>query len=134
MDATRQRRTPLRVLSILASSVLVAWTIGVVALPAGASGSACRARNLNTRESGGDLHGPIAVATTGDAISVQGICVGDYVIDRDLSFAGRATLDGGGSGTVLTVAAGVEVTLKGLLITNGDAEFGGGSATTAHSP
>ena len=128
MEATRERRTTRRVISLVASSALVVGMTGMVALPAGATGSTCRARNLDTLASSSDLQGLVTVAIPGDTILVRGICVGNYAIDRDLTVAGRGTLDGGGNGTVLTVGAGVHVIIRRLLITNGNGEFGGGIA------
>ncbi len=76
------------------------------------------------------LQPAIDVAPTGDTLEVTGTCVGNFVISRDLTLQGSGTLDGGGTGTVLTVSDGVSgggpiATVIDLTITNG----GGGTLT-----
>jgi hypothetical protein len=63
----------------------------------------------------------IAGATAGDSLIVKGTCVGPVTIDKDLALTGQgnATLDGNGSGPVVTVPAGVTVTLEKLTVTGG---------------
>jgi hypothetical protein len=72
-------------------------------------------------------------AGAGSKLTVSGTCPGNTTITKDLTIVGVpkgqprvATLKGTGSGTVLTIDAGVTVTLKALTITGGSAEFGGG--------
>jgi hypothetical protein len=78
----------------------------------------------------------IREAESGDTIQIAGRCVGTFRISgKELRLLGvrhpglgRPTLDGGGLGTVLTVAGEepADVTLKDLLITGGAATQGGG--------
>jgi predicted outer membrane repeat protein len=72
---------------------------------------------------GGDLQAAIDAASPGAALTIAGTCVGNFVIDKDLTLQGRtrnATLDGGGSGTTLQIApAAVTVSILDLRITGG---------------
>ena len=72
-------------------------------------------------------------AHSGDKIVVYGVCVGNFSIPgggsaASLTIVGRAgaTLDGNHYGTVVDVGPSETVTFTGLLITNGDADIGGG--------
>jgi hypothetical protein len=66
----------------------------------------------------------LVAASAGDALQVRGTCDGTFAIDRSLTLTGvggGATLDAGGTGTVLTVAPAVDVELRDLTITGGGA-------------
>jgi hypothetical protein len=64
-------------------------------------------------------------ATADDTLVVHGTCVGNTTIDKNLTITGQgsAILDGGGSGSVLTIGSGVAATLNTLTITNGGGSF-----------
>jgi predicted outer membrane repeat protein len=79
------------------------------------------------------LQSAVNAARAGDTIHVRGTCVGTTVIDKTLnvtgvskSRSGRPTLDGGGNGPVVTVAAGAAVVLTRVTVTNGRAVNGAG--------
>ena len=133
MGVTRERRTSRRIRSILALSAVVAATVGAVGSPAGAAVPKCQVKNVSNAVGYSDLQAAIDAANLGNTIQVKGICLGDFTVDRDLSFVGKATkstpkatLDGGGSGNVVKVDDNVTVSFKDLLITRGRAADAGG--------
>ncbi|PYF07751.1 nitrous oxidase accessory protein [Rhodobacter viridis] len=65
------------------------------------------------------LQGAIAAASPGDVLSLAAGSYGPAVIDKPLTLDGQgaAVIDGGRSGTVLTVTAD-DVTLRGLIVQN----------------
>jgi hypothetical protein len=77
--------------------------------------------------SGDSLQKAIDQAGPGDTLAVTGRCHGTFTISKDLTLLGSngATLDGGGSGTTLSVTAG-KVALTHLSITGGAGAEGGG--------
>ena len=113
--------------------MLVAGTVGITS--SAASAATCQAKDGVVSSS--NLQSIIDGATTGDTILIKGTCVGNFAIPgggsaTNLTLQGvrRAvslnTLDGNGSGSVLTVGVGTDVTITGLRITNGNAFQGGG--------
>jgi parallel beta-helix repeat protein len=66
----------------------------------------------------GSLHAAIASAGAGDVLRIAGLHIGQFVIDKPLTLRGEpgATLDAGGAGTVLVIAAD-DVVLEGLTLT-----------------
>ncbi len=74
-----------------------------------------------------DLQAAINNAAPGSTIRVDGTCTGSYYIDKDLTVAGPAVLDAGGTGVVLNVMSGT-VVLNDLTIQHGTGiySFGGG--------
>ncbi|MEU5224815.1 hypothetical protein AB0G55_19460 [Streptomyces toyocaensis] len=81
----------------------------------------CPAQNLQTA---------IDDARPGSTLRVTGTCTGNFTITKNLTLIGLgATLDGGGTGTVVTVLAGVRAQLTALTITHGGRPatgYGGG--------
>ncbi len=86
---------------------------------------------------GASLQAAIDAARPGTTLEVHGTCRGNFVITKDLRLTGRGhrpTLDGGGSGTVVTVPpgpggppaprdpqpTGATVLITGLTIRRGD--------------
>jgi nitrous oxidase accessory protein len=69
------------------------------------------------RGASASLEDDLARASPGDTVHISGIHTGHFVIDRPLTLIGEsgAILDGGGSGTVLTVRA-PNVEIRGLTI------------------
>jgi hypothetical protein len=67
-------------------------------------------------------------ASAGNTLHVRGTCEGDTSITKNLRITSpeHATLEGSGSGSVVLIEAGVEVTIRGLTISGGSAEVGGG--------
>ena len=124
---------------LLVSFVAAVFVVAPLSSMATAATKTCGVRNATLGKSyrtstGAGLQIAIDAARPGDTIAVRGRCVGNYSIDTSLTLVGRttssfptATLDGGRTGTVVSVTA-ADVTLDGLLITNGSA---GGVANTA---
>ena len=117
---------------------------------ASASKSTCTVTNRSTRESFADLQSAVNAASAGDTLRIQGTCPGTTTVAIDLTLTGRQpglhaappTLDGGGAGSVLTVAPGANVAIKSLTITDGATTAGdlgggitddGGVVTVSHS-
>lgn len=107
-------------LALAGCLVLVALAVPPVAL--GTTGQTVDCR------SGGDLQAAIGAAAPGATIFIRGTCVGNFVIDKDLTLQGsgrRPRLDAQGSGTVLTIPAagrstGAAVLVSDLVITGGN--------------
>jgi hypothetical protein len=116
------------VVSIVAALGLVAGTLSLIAIDAAAVVNTCRARNLTQGTPAvQDLQAAIDAAEPGDTIQVKRVCVGNFVIDRDLTLVGeatrsvrKATLDANRSGRPLFVnGPDIDVTLIDLRITGG---------------
>jgi nitrous oxidase accessory protein NosD len=143
-------RTARRRAAILLGAVAVATTLAAALAPAAGAATrpACRVKNptqdiwFATRD-GQALTRAIAAADPGDRLNVFGTCRGNYVIGKDLRVFGNpqasspTTLDGRGSGRVLTVVpdllASVTVTLARLVVTGGGEggiEVGEGTTVT----
>ena len=92
-----------------------------------------RTRVVDCRH-GAHLQAAIDAARPGTTLLVRGTCVGNFVITKYLRLTGQGThptLDGGGTGTVVTVPArpggppaptGATVLITGLTIRRGDRE------------
>jgi len=81
------------------------------------------------------LASAIALASPGDTLQISGTCVGNFVVDRNLTLQGSptATLDGGKAGTVLTINSGVTATVDSLTISGGKG-MEGAHGTDGDSP
>jgi nitrous oxidase accessory protein NosD len=128
---TAQRRAAVLLGAIAAGAMLVA----ALAPAAGAAVQpACRVKNPTqdtwfATQDGRALSRAIAAANPGDRLNVFGTCRGNFVIDKSLRVFGNTqasaptTLDGAGSGRVLTVRptldGTVTVTLARLIVTGG---------------
>ena len=126
--------TPRRAAVLLGAVTLAVAMTAVLVPAAGAAAPSCRVKNptqdtwFATRD-GRALTRAIAAANPGDRLNVFGTCRGNYVVDRDLRVFGNpqatapTTLDGRGSGRVLTVLpsllSSVTVTLTRLVVTGG---------------
>ncbi|HEY6746424.1 MAG TPA: hypothetical protein VI357_12000 [Mycobacteriales bacterium] len=84
--------------AFLVGTAVAAVTIGA-AVPAAASAPACSVRNGSAAF--GSLQAAIAAAPAGSRLVIAGTCVGPFVIDKDLTLAGR---DYGAHRPVLTGA------------------------------
>jgi nitrous oxidase accessory protein NosD len=119
---------------LLGAITLVAAVAATLAPAAAAAQPACRVKNpiqdtWFATQDGRALTRAIAAANPGDRLNVFGTCGGNYVIDKDLRVFGTTqataptTLDGRGSGRVLTVLpslrSGVSVRLTRLVVTGG---------------
>jgi hypothetical protein len=116
-----------RALSILGPLALAAGVVAILA-PAAVGGPApCQTKNVRTGieyKGATPLATAISEANAGDTINVYGTCVGNFEVGQNLTLRGqgkKATLDGGGAGTVLHITDGT-TTVNGLKITNGAAD------------
>jgi hypothetical protein len=121
---------------VVAALTLVIGALAARAPSAGATTGPCKVTNPRTHHvyvgSGSNLQLAIDAAIPGTNLRVKGRCVGDFTIEAKLELTGvptgafpSATLDGNGSGTVLTVGA-VAVVLQNLTMTHGSDGSGGG--------
>jgi nitrous oxidase accessory protein NosD len=144
--ATRRR------VSVLLGAITLAAAVAATLAPAAAAGQpACRVKNPTqdtwfATQDGRALTRAIAAANPGDRLNVFGTCGGNFVIDKDLRVFGNTqataptTLDGRGSGRVLTVLpslrSSVSVRLTRLVVTGGGEggiEVGEGTTVTLTS-
>ena len=103
---------PMTMVVALASAMILCGII------AGAGGSVSAAERL-VRPGSGELAAAVAAAQDGDHIIVAaGHHHGSFVINRPLTLLGQpgAIIDGGGSGSVVRIAA-PDVTIRGLTVT-----------------
>jgi len=115
---------------------LVGLVVAVVALSGvGTSGAAaagrfpCVVRNTSTHASYNSLGTAIAAASTWNALSIGGVCIGNWTVGKNLTLIAAgpvAVLESGGEGSVLTVNEEARVAVRGLTITGGDYVSGGG--------
>ncbi len=147
------RRTAQRRAAVLLSAIAIG-TMMVAALAPAAGAAvqpACRVKNPTqdtwfATQDGRALTRAIAAANPGDRLNVFGTCRGNYVIDKSLRVFGNTqataptTLDGRGSGRVLTVRpqlnSTVTVTLARLVVTaggEGGIEVGEGTTVALRS-
>lgn len=114
---------------------LVLIALAVIVSPASAKQPECKAINqsqdvaYNSNNTASPLGTAIAAAASGDTIKVMGTCYGNFTITKDLTLKGRPSgqqtdvINGGGSGTVLGIAAApvqtFHLTLVDLTITGG---------------
>lgn len=103
----------------------VGMTVFVVAGVAGVAAAPHANAAISVTCPSGNLQNAINAAPAGSTINVRGTCTGNFVVTKDLRIVGPATLDGGGSGTVITTDAG-NVRLVDLTIRNGNGNFAGG--------
>jgi len=120
-----------RTMSVLGALLTV--LVGLLLADPAMAGAATGCRVVDTRD--GAVHHrlqrAINHAVSGDTLLVRGTCVGSFsVIDKNLTLRGvpsdgsaRATLDGGGAGSVLFLAGGSQV-LENLVVQNGFAHQG----------
>ncbi len=111
MRWTRRTMAPLATTGLLAAGAVSS------AEPATASGAVVHCPS-------DDLATAILAAPTGSTVTVDGTCTGTFVVTKDLTIVGPATLDGNGAGSVVTVAAGT-VELDRLTIQHGTGTFCG---------
>jgi predicted outer membrane repeat protein len=115
----RMRRAVLFVAA--AVGLMVSGSLAVSgATPAGASDG-----EITVHCPDDDLGFVIFQAAPGSTIVIDGTCIGNFYIDKDLTLKGPAVLDGGGTTQVLNVAAGT-VVVNDLTIQNAGPIFGGG--------
>jgi hypothetical protein len=129
----RKRGSGGRLAGLLLLLSLVA--VAVVVLSFGVGSAAAASTTVTCSNDGGspDLQTTIN-SNAYSTISIRGTCVGNFYVDGSVTidpFTLRGvgvvpTLDGNGSGPVLHVFNGANVTVRNLRVTNGDTSFGGG--------
>src|SRR5438093_682002 len=111
----------MRASSIRATArALTATLVAVLLVLVGSFGTpAAAAPILVDCGSGGDLAAALAAAPPGATIVVQGTCVGNFTLAKDVTLRGQsgATLDGNGSGTTLAVDSTVVAVIYRLTVT-----------------
>jgi nitrous oxidase accessory protein NosD len=114
-------------LSILAAAAAAA---AAAAGSANAAVSHCSARD-GSGPASSNLTAVLAAAKSGDTVHIFGTCTGNFIVTVPLTLAGTVgtTLNGGGSGTVLTVdVPSGTVTINTIEVTGGSAAQGAGIA------
>ncbi len=94
----------------------------------------CLVRDSHTGVRTSDLGSAIAAADPGDTLNITGTCTGNFTVTIPLTLKGGlyATLDGGGSGTVLTIDVPTgTVNVEFLKIMHGSATEGAGISADA---
>jgi hypothetical protein len=125
-----------RVVTVVATTSLAFATLVVGPPSAQAEPTPCLSKNLTTGDAASsDLQAVIDAASPGATIQVEGVCVGGFVINKDLELLGQPTpgspqptLDGNAASRVIRIRGGMEadVTITDLTITNGLSHRGGG--------
>ena len=133
-SASRERRTPRRMFSVLAAFGVLLATVALTAPLAGAAVSKCQAANLTQgTKASPNLQALINAASPGNTIQVKGLCMGPFTIAKSLTLFGKPTkdvphptLDGGynastkpSPGPVVRVGAGISVAIRDLTIQHG---------------
>lgn len=108
---------------VMVGGALVGATMITGAATAGATGPP-----VVVNCASGSLQTAINDAAPGGIVMATGTCPGSFTIDKDLTVLGQGTtvLDGQAAGRVLSVAAGANVRLASLTITDGSALTGAG--------
>ena len=113
------------------SSILLVFGLVVGVLSFLPSPASAATTSVDCTADSGALQPAIDAAAPGDTLNVTGTCVGNFVIDHDLTLQGTGTLNGNGSGSGVRVipananSGELIVTIVDLTITNG----GGSEAT-----
>jgi hypothetical protein len=111
----------------LVATALLGLPLSVVAAPSIAS---CVVRTQGTHVTYGTVQAALDASPAGATILVRGTCVGTTIVSKDAAIRAapirtsyRATLDGDLGGSVISISAGVTVTLERLIITRGFFSF-----------
>jgi hypothetical protein len=109
---------------VVCSAVVLLWA----GVPAGATPLPPGAVVLHCTGVAGELQQAIFNAAPGSTIAVDGTCVGGVYIDKSLTLAGPAIVDGADTDTTLVVAQGSVVVLNDLTLQHGNSPYqiGGG--------
>jgi hypothetical protein len=102
-----------RILASGSVALLLATTLVAMAAPP----ASATTRNVNCTDTA--LQPAIDAANAGDVLVIEGRCLGNFVIEKDLALVGPAILDGEDAASTLTVGWDVTVDVLNLTITNG---------------
>jgi nitrous oxidase accessory protein NosD len=107
-----------------ALAVLVSATLAALVVPPATAFAATINVNCSTQS----LQTKIDSAPGGSTLLITGTCIGNFILDKNLTLKGNpsATLDGNDSGTTLTAPSTHTVHLIALRITGGSASTGAG--------
>jgi hypothetical protein len=113
-------------LAIVGALALAAGMLVLLAPTAVGAAPSCAVSNARTHKGYSSVQTAVDAAKAGDTLEVKGTCVGNTLVDRNVTlkgvtnkaFPGTPTLDGGGTGTVLHITNGT-TTIDGLTITDG---------------
>ena len=112
-------RSAIRSLALLMTVLLTEIALGAGQSVTAVSARPCRVVNVTQGkhfppDSGGALAAAIVAANADDQLTITGICTGTYTLDQHIALTGVATqqfpiptIDGGQSGSTLSVATGV---------------------------
>jgi nitrous oxidase accessory protein NosD len=102
--------------------------VAVLAVAFSLNGARAFAGTVSVNCATGSLQAKIDNAPPGTVILVKGTCNGSFVAPKNLTLKGNptATLNGGGTGTTLTVTGTRVIHLRFLVVTGGLGERGGG--------
>ena len=136
--ASTNFRVPPHALTILTALALAAGMLVALAPSAVAGPPSCAVANTRTDKGYGVLQEAVTAAKAGDKLEVKGTCIGNTLVDRDITlrgvankaFPGVPTLDGNRQGRVLTINGGT-TTILNLTITNGQTSGSGGGIYVA---
>ena len=124
-----------RAVTVVAAAGLAVATLAVVPPASQAEPTTCLSANLTTGDvASSDLQAVIDAASPGNTIQVEGVCVGGFVINKDVELLGQPTqgspqptLDGDAASRVIRIRLiGTDVTITNLTITDGLSHRGGG--------
>jgi hypothetical protein len=118
--STMQLRVATAVAAVLAGLVASAVTTGTATATPSVKTVNC--------DNGGSLQSAINAVAVGGTVKVSGVCNGNFSITKNVTVAGApaATLDGGGTGTVLTIAPNLKVVLSHVAVQDGFSQTGSG--------
>ncbi|HEX9374946.1 MAG TPA: choice-of-anchor Q domain-containing protein [Actinomycetota bacterium] len=110
----------------LTAGAIVAVLVVALALPLNALPAVADTVSVNCANA--SLQTKIDNASPGTVILVKGTCDGNFTVPKNLTLKGNpaATLDGGGTGSTLTVTGTRLIHLRSLVVTGGRGETGGG--------
>ncbi len=102
-------------------SIILASTTALVVGAIGAGQARAATVIVDCSGDAGALTPALASAVDGDTLTINGTCVGTFVVARSLELVGLtgARLDAQGAGTVVTVESGKTVGMTNLTITGG---------------
>ena len=123
---------PRRVVTPVVALALAGAVLPVAAVPAAAIVPTCSVLREGFAPYG-DLQTAVSAASAGETIVVDGTCVGDAQLDKDVTIAGAGaqgtlgtaatavpdTLVGSGTSSTLRILGSADVTLKDLTVSGG---------------
>lgn len=103
--------------STVALATITIMSSGLIVSPAIAAPS--RGVQVDCVADSAALQPAINSAAAGSSLNIDGTCLGNFTINKDLTLSGPATLDAQSSGTTVTVPFGVTATFNQITVTGG---------------